>query len=452
MGQQKQGRKRGVVLTRLGLARLQGARRQAEVREHAGEPYTLEELGDALSVKLAERIQYHFEGVIWRSLRNAPPPSELLKDLVQTLFDQQDLASLHSYDQRLTQLLNYLSSSRCLLILDNVETILQSSSAEGLSEVYLKTKPSTGHCLEGYEGYSELFTKLSESSHNSCLVLTSREKPYEIALRSGDTLPVRTLQLKGLQQPEVQALFQSKGTFRGSEAQWQELIGGYSGNPLALKIVAMTIQDVFGGGISEFLAQGAVVFGEIRDTLSQQFQRLSTLEQAVMYWLAINRNPTTLSQLQDDLLFPISLPKLLETFESLTRRCILERGTEADTQATKFTLQPVVMEYVTYKLIEQVCKEITGLHKSVQTTSLFQSHALIKAQVHEYIRHTQVRLILQPLIDQLLKCLGTTGAIAERLNQILRQLRSLNCSGNPEVPATAIGYALSQRLSALSFQ
>jgi MinD superfamily P-loop ATPase len=39
----------------------------------------------ALSVKLAQQIQQQFEYVIWRSLRNAPPVTDLLAELLRFL-------------------------------------------------------------------------------------------------------------------------------------------------------------------------------------------------------------------------------------------------------------------------------------------------------------------------------------------------------------------------------
>jgi hypothetical protein len=64
----------------------------------------------------------------------------------------------------------------------------------------------------------------------------------------------------------------------------------YVGNPLAVKIAATTIQHLFSGIISTFLEQGLAVFGDIRDLLDQQFERLTELGRTTMYWLAINRD------------------------------------------------------------------------------------------------------------------------------------------------------------------
>ena len=61
-------------------------------------------------------------------------------------------------------------------------------------------------------------------------------------------------------------------------AAWEALVAHYGGNPLALRVVGETIGLVFGGDIATFLAQGAHVFGGIRQLLDEQVGRLSSLE------------------------------------------------------------------------------------------------------------------------------------------------------------------------------
>lgn len=184
-----------------------------------------------------------------------------------------DLSENSNY--QLSQLIDYLCSFRCLLVLDNVESILGSGDR-------------TGRYRESYEDYGELFRRVGETSHQSCLILTTREKPKEIAALEGGSLPVRSLHMTGLTIREGQEIFRSQNYFLGSALEWQTLINRYRGNPLALKIIATTIKEVFNSNISEFLAQGTTVFGDIRDLLDQHFHRLSPLEQEIMYWLALN--------------------------------------------------------------------------------------------------------------------------------------------------------------------
>ncbi len=354
----------------------------------------------ALSVKFSQRIQENFEYVIWRSLREAPPLQAILGNLIQFLSDEQETeANLpESLSDKVSRLLDYLRNHRCLLILDNAESIFNSGTR-------------SGKYREGYEGYGEFLRRVGETTHTSCLVLTSREKPKEVAFLEGEGLPVRSLQLGGLKVVEGQEIFQVKG-LSAPENEWEVMIKRYAGNPLALKIVSTTIKDIFDGNVTEFLRQDIAVFGDIRDILEQQFERLSDLEKDIMYWLAVYRESVALSELQKDIASPIPLPKLLEAVESLGRRVLVERS------ESLFTLQPVLMEYVTQRFVEQVCEEIV-----TQNIKLFKSHALMKAQGKDYIKEVQVRLILQPILDGLLLALKSKQGVEEQLTQMLARLR-----------------------------
>jgi DNA-binding HxlR family transcriptional regulator len=177
-------------------------------------------------------------------------------------------------------------------------------------------------------------------------VLTSREEPKEIGLLEGETSPVRVLQLKGLQVADVQEIFKAKGSFWGSTAEWSRLIEFYAGNLLALKIVATTIKNLFDGSIAEFLEQNTAVFGDIVNLLEQQFNRLSDAEKEIISWLALNRKPSSFSGMRDKISPSVSPQKLVEALESLEARSLIEK------KDTLFSLPPVIMEYVTNRLIE----------------------------------------------------------------------------------------------------
>ncbi|MDZ8262143.1 NB-ARC domain-containing protein [Nostoc sp. ChiQUE01b] len=361
-----------------------------------------------LSVKFAQKIQDNFEYVIWRSLREAPPVKIILGHLIQFLSEEQETESNlpESFSDRVSRLLYYLQNYRCLVILDNAESILCSGSRAGLYP-------------EGYEEYGELLRRVGEATHQSCLVVTSREKPREVALLEGQALAVRSLPLSGLKVAEGQEILKLKG-LSAAEDEWKVMIERYAGNPLALKIVATTIQDVFDGNVTGFLQQDTFVFGDIRDILEQQFERLSNLEKDIMYWLAINRESVTLSELREDIVSPVPSAKLLEAVESLGRRSLIEKATSTLIEKTGsfFTLQPVVMEYVTNSLIENVCEEIF-----TQDIDLFRCHALMKATAKDYVKDTQIRLIIKAVIDGLFTAFKSKKTLENHLVQILATLR-----------------------------
>src|SRR5207248_251129 len=203
-----------------------------------------------LASYLGSRLVPQFEAVLWRSVRDAPSCEELVADCLTFFSETPPDAFPISLEQRITQLVARLQASRCLLVLDNLETLLESGDREG------------GY-LPGYEGYGRLIGRLAESAHQSCVLVTSREKPMEIEALEGVRSPVRSLRLAVLR-------------------EWTPL-----------------------------------------DTLSQVL------------------HPRVLRS------------KLLEALEALSRRSLLERGQQAS-----FSLQSVVMEYLTDELGERLSEEI----------------------------------------------------------------------------------------------
>ena len=93
---------------------------------------------------------------------------------------------------------------------------------------------------------------------------------------------MRSLHLKGIGSAEGRDILRVKGVLDGSDADWQTLVERYTGNPLALKMVATTIQELFDGSIANFLMQGTSIFDNIRTLLDQHVNRLSDLEKTVM--------------------------------------------------------------------------------------------------------------------------------------------------------------------------
>ena len=360
-----------------------------------------------LVTRLAEQVQDDFEYLIWRSLRNVPPLAEILADWILILSDQQTYDLPEDIDKSISLLLDYLRQKRCLLLLDNAESILQSGE-------------KAGHYREGYEAYGRLLQRIGDSHHQSCLLLTSREKPRQFGLLEGETAPVHTLLLTHIDVAAGQAILQDRG-LTGSVESWATLLDRYSGNPLALKLVAETVRELFLGEIAEFLQEESAIFGGIRDLLAQQFDRLSELEKEVLVWLAIEREAVGPDQLQANIVPSISRRELLEALRNLHRRSLLEQAKNG------FTLQNVVMEFLTDYLVDSVCQEIQSYQldlrqKEASTSDHFNNYALLKAQAKEYVRASQRRLILTPVADRLAGSLGPAG-LETRLKEKLDSLR-----------------------------
>jgi len=252
----------------------------------------------ALAVSLVYRLvvgtgagESPFDVIIFRTLRDAPLCEVLLDDCLRVLSPQLLTVVPATLEQRIDLLLGHLRKARVLMVLDNLESVLEAGDTQG-------------HFRPGFGGYGQLLHRVVETGHQSCLLLTSREKPAVLRELVGRYSLVRTLRLAGLDRAACQQLFIEKEII-GAEPDQEQLIEIYGGNPLALKIVAETIIDLFGGMIGEFLAGRTVIFGSITELLDEQFARISALEQSVLYWLAIVREPVTLDELLVLLVFPL---------------------------------------------------------------------------------------------------------------------------------------------------
>lgn len=360
-----------------------------------------------LSVKLAHQLQAEFDYLIWRSLRNAPPIGDLLTELLQFFAHQPNSDRPRnnlpdSFDGQLRCLMKVFRNSRCLVILDNAESVLSGSD---------RPEGSLPDAL----AYSQFFQTVGETIHPSCLLLTSREWPRKLAALAGETLPVRYFQLSGLREADGRELLQAKGTFTGSASDWLTLVNTYGGNPLALKMIASAVEDYFEGNIANFLAlrqQTPLLFEDIRQLLAQQLERLTSLERAIMYWLAINREPVSWQALQSDLVSPDLLGQILQAIDALAQRSLLEKN------SVRITQQPVIMDYLINELIEQICHEIKH-----QTIGLLRSHALVKADAKNYIYEAQTRLILEPIITRLRSDWPNVSDLEEHLGKMLAIVR-----------------------------
>ncbi|AFY95054.1 eIF2A-related protein [Chamaesiphon minutus] len=352
-----------------------------------------------LSIKLAERIDRHFQYSIWRSLLPAPPLSELVLDLLRSLTQGTNDTLPIRLEEQISLLINIFKQTRCLLILDNADTLLRSGTIAGQYQ-------------EDYENYRTFFQRVGECNHQSCLLLTTREQPQEIALMQGDVLPVRSMRLAGLTFQAGQQLLQLRGCFLESESSLQATIDNYGGNPLALKIVSAIAADLYNGNISEFIKSKSLICREISDILDQQFNRLRDSEKTFLYWLALEQRSLEKSEFCLGSYPGNSTSKTIETIQSLLHRSLLEK------KNNKFFLQPVVREYLQNKTIEQIIEEIE--HESILLLNLY---PLLKSKAKEYLKQIQIKLIIKPLLARLLTRYKSADKIYLKFQKILVSLR-----------------------------
>ena len=386
----------------------------------------------ALAAQLVATIGDAFDGVVWWSLRNAPPPEETLAACLQALAPgaaPAPGAGRTQLDGLMDALMDVLHARRCLIVLDNAESVLEPGARAGTYRSEM-------------EPYGWFLERVAAEPHRGAVVVTSREQPPELAPAAPDQRgagrpgpravdsdpgPIRILHLPGLSVGAGLAMLRPRGVV--DERNAVHLVRRYSGNPLALEVAAATVHEFFDGDVRAFLGQGVPVFDDIRAVLDQQFARLTPLERDVILWLAVERSSVTLQHLREHLSDREPWWAVLEALRWLRRRSLLERSQD------RFLLQSVVMEYATDVLVATMTRELTdgGIDR-------FGRHALSCTHASEYVRQAQRRLVVAPLVRELVARLGHDGLVA-RLRALPDELR-----GRPELAA---GHAAGNALTLL---
>ncbi|MEM9540930.1 MAG: NB-ARC domain-containing protein [Cyanobacteria bacterium P01_E01_bin.42] len=278
----------------------------------------------ALSRQFAETVKSKFEYVLWRSLGNRPSIFDLYGEILQLLAPQ--AARSENSDRDFPKILEYLQRYRCLLILDDVESILEGRDRFGCYR-------------QGYEAYGQFFKQVGETRHRSCLLLNSREQLREIVLLENSTKFSHSLELQGLTPATTTQLFDDKN-LTGKES-WSDLLELYQGNPLALNLILVTIQNFFNGDVARYMQLKATYLPpEITRILQERFVQISELEIKILIHLAESSRDISFAQLITEM--ALDLDDAIVAIESLQGRSLI-----ATKHQDCLTLKSVVKKYIT---------------------------------------------------------------------------------------------------------
>ncbi len=121
----------------------------------------------AFTLQLIEQIKTNFNYVIYRSLNTFPTLTEITEDIIKFISPEEANKLNINKSNQLSLLKTHLSKYRCLIILDDVQKIFI-------------TRKLAGNYQSDYEDYGELFTIITQFTHESCLILVSQELPLEL--------------------------------------------------------------------------------------------------------------------------------------------------------------------------------------------------------------------------------------------------------------------------------
>jgi hypothetical protein len=281
----------------------------------------------ALAGKLILDAKNQFEVVIWRSFCPHLPQSleTLLADLVRIICPHLNPRGT------LAELSQALCESACLIVLDGWEAVLQAGVYDGAYR-------------SGYEAYGQFLNHLGSTTHQSRILITSREKPREVEWKERTNGLVRSIELQGWKTSAVQSLCQQKNLTATSELDWQELGYCYMGHPIALEKITARICTLFDGNLSTFLQQSAPTLSQnLRQLLSEQTDRISPLEHQILHRLAQTTQPMEVRTLMQYLPPELDAEQVLEGLQSLRRRSLILK------ERTTYTLHPLMVKFLAEK-------------------------------------------------------------------------------------------------------
>ncbi|NEP62248.1 MAG: ATP-binding protein [Symploca sp. SIO2G7] len=261
------------------------------------------------------------EVIIWKNLYFTKSLELLIDDLL-TICQQEAKETL---DDKLTQLFDILTKKRCLIIIDDVQNIFIKGELAG------KYKPE-------YQNYQKFFTMITETQHQSHVILISQEQCTEMECLDESLYSLKCLKLSVLDDVAILKHLELR-----DEDSWLKLIQLYEGNPFYLKTIANAIKNIFDGYVADFLLDNELIITkDMQSNLQLLFDKLSPTEQQIIFQMRNFKQPLPREDLKASL--ELSSTDFINGLESLQQRCLV---TKIKGDKIRFKLSPVFQEYVT---------------------------------------------------------------------------------------------------------
>ncbi|MGL5060115.1 MAG: NB-ARC domain-containing protein, partial [Microcoleus sp.] len=235
------------------------------------------------------------------------------------------------------QLVQVLAQQRCLLVLDNAETLLTDG----------------GNWLEAE--YGQFWLAVMGAASQSIMMLTSREQPNlppNLLNRS------RCQRLGGLDDTAGAALLR-EWEVAGSDAKLREFVRLCDGHPLLMDVVTGNLKADFGEACIDYLQDSNYdllkliglhrgdPMASLQAILNWSIARLPEELQALVLRLWIYPMPFNLKRLKDA--YP-DLQVTLAQCRQLARRSLLQERCQQ--QVWEFWFQPLIREYLQTRVLE----------------------------------------------------------------------------------------------------
>ncbi|MEG4351383.1 tetratricopeptide repeat protein [Microcoleus sp. LAD1_D3] len=300
-----------------------------------------------LTSQLVRQLQSettHFVAVAWESLRSATGIAPGFDWIVDSLLFTLSGGAISTattvqddYLRKTARLIELLKKQPCLIVLDNVETVLQTGQAN-----------RAGYFAASCPEYAWLLKQLAETEHQSKVIFTCRENLAELPCRA-----TKTISLGGLDIDAAVAILQSF-ELSATQSELTALAESYQGHPKALEMIAALIRDdsEFQGKVERFLRDRHwLLIRDIENLIDEVLIRLSEQEKTCLLRISVcqtSEYPLTFA------VIAAQMPELSEydlkenVILALKRRQFLDY----DRQIESYQLHPLIQEKA-YRLLCQ---------------------------------------------------------------------------------------------------
>jgi hypothetical protein len=252
--------------------------------------------------------------------------------------------SLKTISEKTSLLVRSLKEQKGFLVLDSVESILQTDNLN----LY----------KSGYKDYSLFFRSLVEELAPGQLFLISQIPVADLNPLRQQCNKISILTLSGLKMEDAIQLLRVIG-LKG-EDDWRYLIQLCNSNPLALLLVASQVKDFFSGNVKEFLRRRrptSITLGLFESILNDYMTSnhyLSLVERQVLITICrslededcLSIPPSKLvSNAQSQLGTFLSFSEILAALTGLYERGITSK-VKADTDEFHWTVQPTLKKLI----------------------------------------------------------------------------------------------------------
>jgi hypothetical protein len=335
-----------------------------------------------LARQLVETVASQFQLVVWRSLDYSQSFAEFAANLLKGL----------AADPANAQILPQLHQHRCLIVIDDWQTMLEREELGDRSDE---------------RKYEKLLERIALEAHQSSVLLISQTPPKA-------QIQAAVLQLRGLSAAEAKQLLRAEG-LKGSAIELEEFSQRYR-HPWVLKQIAKPIREEWDGEIKDFL--DTLLLGDpVTDFLNEQLRRLTPVEMQVLYWIALHREPLSRDQLMQDAASCLKVPALVNALNLLrTGRSLIDRD-----ELGFYSLEPVLLKHLTQQFVETCVQAFLQaiVNIPLRGTEPFLTHAWVTANFQdEELKREQIQRIVLPIQTKLLAAYGDRTPLLEKVRLI----------------------------------